>query len=323
MALNLPYQQQLNLNLRQVSGRAIALQDSLVNVNYAMPGMFEALQIPLLRGRVFTNADGPNSARVTVVNDTFVRHYFSGKRDPLVAPIGSQVEISGVGTYQIVGVVHAVQQKPGWGSYGPLATMPQIYIPASQVPDSIFELINGFMSPNWIVRTHGDLPGLAEAMRHALETVDPRLPFSAFHSMSEIRGASLRDQRYQATLFSALAGLAMLLAALGVYGLIAQSVAQRTREMGIRLALGATSQNVVRSAAAPGVTLSLAGIACGLILAIFASRLLNHLIWGVTATDPATYVAVALLLLLIAALSSIIPALRLARLDPAQTLRNE
>jgi ABC-type antimicrobial peptide transport system permease subunit len=141
--------------------------------------------------------------------------------------------------------------------------------------------------------------------------------------MSEVRGQSLNQQRYQATLFSALAGLAILLAALGVYGLIAQSVAQRTREMGIRMALGASVGSVIKTAVAPGIFLSIAGIAAGLILALFATRLLKSLIWGVTTTDPITFLSVALLLIAVAALSSALPALRLTRLDPAHTLRDE
>jgi putative ABC transport system permease protein len=147
------------------------------------------------------------------------------------------------------------------------------------------------------------------------------VPFSAFHTMSEIRTAGMREQRYQAILFSTFAGLAILLSALGVYGLIAQSVAQRAREMGIRLALGASVRDVIRTAAAPGITLALAGIAAGLVLALFATRLLKAMIWGVTPTDPVTWIAVPALLLLIAAIASLLPALRLTRLDPAQTLR--
>jgi putative ABC transport system permease protein len=131
------------------------------------------------------------------------------------------------------------------------------------------------------------------------------------------------QQRYQATLFSAFAGLAILLCALGVYGLIAQSVAQRTREFGIRLALGAISRDILRNAILPGIELSLAGIVCGLILSLLATRLLKSLIWGITTSDTATFATAAALLITVAAFASLIPALRLVKLDPAQTLRDE
>jgi ABC-type antimicrobial peptide transport system permease subunit len=196
-------------------------------------------------------------------------------------------------------------------------------MPLAQISDGLFSGINIWFTPTFMVRTHGALTGLPDAMRRALESVDPRLPFSSFHTMSEIRGAAVSQQRYQAVLFSSLATLAILLAALGVYGLIAQSVAERTREMGIRLALGATSRGVVRAAAMPGMRLCLAGIAGGLILALYATRLMKSLIWGVSTTDPSTFAAVASLLLAVAAISSILPALRLSRLDPVQTLRQE
>jgi ABC-type lipoprotein release transport system permease subunit len=132
----------------------------------------------------------------------------------------------------------------------------------------MFAMANTWFSPVWLVRTHGDIRELREAMSHALEAVDPRLPFSSFQSMAETRGASLKEQRYQAILFSVFAGLAVLLVALGIYGLIAQSVVQRTREMGIRLALGATAEGVIGSAAGLGIKLTAAGVVFGIVLAV-------------------------------------------------------
>lgn len=319
--LNLPYQQALNLNIQNISGQPVTRDEGLTNFIYGTPEMFAALQLPLLRGRVFRDSDRAGSTKVAVVNKAFISHYVPAGRDPL----GNQVQmIMGAGTYEIIGVVVDVPQQHGWGAqFGPLAALPQMYIAADQLPDDFFQLVNTFFSPSWIVRTRGDVPGVADAMRRALQAVDPRLPFSAFHTMAEVRRQSLNEQRYQATVFSALAGLAILLAALGVYGLIAQSVSQRTREMGIRLALGATVENVVREAAVPGITLALVGIGAGLLLALFATRILKGLIWGITATDPLTFVVVGVLLVLVAAISSVIPALRLTRLDPAVTLRDE
>ena len=224
----------------------------------------------------------------------------------------------------IIGIIHDIPQQQGWGAeYGPIANLPQMWIPAAQLPDQYFPLMHQFFSPSWVVRTHGTVPNLEQEMRRAILAVDPRLPFSAFHTVNQLRSEALATQRSQAVLFSAFAGIAILLCALGVYGLIAQSVAQRTREMGIRLALGATTQTIVRAAVLPGIKLSIAGIACGIILSLFAMRLLKSLIWGITTTDTTTFITVAILLITIATFASLIPALRLVKLDPAQTLRDE
>jgi predicted permease len=315
VALRGPYERALNIGA-QVSGETTKFT---VNFTYVTPGFFHALEIPLLRGRGFTDADNATAAKVATANEAFIKRYLPNRTDPL----GTEITMAGVG-YRIVGVVDNVQQRNSMGrGYGPIAPLPQVYVPASQFPEGLFALVHTWFSPSWIVRTHGDIAGLPEAMRRALQAVDPRLPFSSFQSISQLRGDSLEQQRYEAVLFSAFAGLAILLAALGVYGLVAQSVAQRTREMGIRLALGANTKNIVRAAAAPGILLSVAGIGAGLILAAFAARLLKSLVWGVSATDPVTFVVVALALIAVAGLSSIVPALRLARLDPAQTLRDE
>jgi ABC-type antimicrobial peptide transport system permease subunit len=281
--------------------------------------MFQALRMHVLRGAGFTDSATPETEPVTVVNKAFVRHYLSKSVDP----VGSTIRIEGK-NWRIIGVVSDVQEKSGWGgNWGPIDFFPQMYVPTAQVPDQLFAMANVWFSPVWIVRTRGDLSGVSEAMRRALADVDPRLPFSSFQKIEAVAGRSLQEQRYRATLFSVLAGLSTLLAAIGVYGLIAESVAQRTREMGLRLALGATSTDVVRTAAKPGILLSLAGVATGLILAIFATRLLKSLIWGIAATDLMTFASVALLLILVAAAASFIPALRLLRIDPAQTLRDE
>jgi len=314
-ALTPPYARPLNEWMPQIIGGSH--QSGITNFTYATPGMFETLHMNLLRGRLFTDADNASSAPVAVVNEDFVKRYI-GQKDPLSAA----VKIEDV-TWRVIGVVNDVQLVNGWGPGGPVDRFADVYVPVDQLPNGFVPAVSIWFSPVWMVRTRGNLPGLPDAMRRALASVDPMLPFSSFQSMQEIRGSSVRQQRYEATLFSVLAGLAILLAALGIYGLIAQTVAQRTREMGIRLALGASPQGVVRTAAIPGVTLALAGTACGIVLALFATRLLKSVIWGVAATDPATFVTVALLVIAVAALSSIIPALRLARLDPARTLREE
>lgn len=313
-----PYGRALNDCVSEIDGAPLT-QVCLTNVNYATPGMFHTLRMKLFRGNFFTEADTPNTAPVAVVNQAFVRRFLQKKPHP----IGTIITLDGK-NWRIVGVVSDVQQKNSWdSSWGPIDRFPDVYVPAAQFSDGLFAITNVWFSPVWLVRTRADIPGLPDAMRRALAQVDPQLPFSSFRTMDKIAGRSLQAQRYRATLFSALAGLGVLLAALGVYGLIAESVSQRTREMGIRVALGATVYRVIRTAALPGILLSISGVVTGLILAFFATRLLKSIIWGVKATDPMTFVTVALLLIAVATLASVIPALRLAHIDPAQTLRDE
>ena len=141
--------------------------------------------------------------------------------------------------------------------------------------------------------------------------------------MDELRGRYTGSQRYLAALFSILAGLALLLAAIGLYGLISQSITQRKHEIGIRLALGATAQQTIAGVMRPGILLSMAGIGAGLGMSLIAVRFLRSMLWGVRETDPVTFAATAGILLLVAALASLAPALRILRMDPAETLRNE
>jgi hypothetical protein len=254
-----------------------------------------------------------------MVSEAFVRMYLRGDD-----PLGRHLDMGGREHREIVGVVGDVQQKSGWGeNFGPVAAMPDIYVPATQTDDKSLQLLHTWFTPSWIVRTTGPPEGIIPGMQGALAAVDPQLPFAGFHSMADVRFRALAEQRLEAALLGALAGLALLLAAVGIYGLIANSVAERTREMGIRLALGATVPQAMRAVALPGVTLACAGVAAGSVLASFASRLLRHLVWGVRPGDPATFAGVAIMLLAVAAAASFLPALRVTRLNPAETLRQE
>ena len=318
VALSLPYERALNDGFRRLDGAHVDTESQITNMFYVTPEYFRVLRIPLLRGRVFTAADSSTAAPAAVVSEAFVKMYLRGDE-----AVGRHLDLGGDDRREIVGVVGDVQQKSGWGDGSPLAAMPDIYIPATQVDDKFIPMVHTWFSPSWIVRFSGSAEGVIAGMQQALESVDPRLPFAGFHSMEDVRYRSLAEERFQAVLLGALAGLALLLAAVGIYGLIASSVAERTRELGIRLALGATVAQAMRAVALPGLALALAGVAVGSVLAGFASRLLRHLVWGVGPGDPLTFVAVGIGLLGVAAAASFLPALRVTRLNPAETLRQE
>ena len=178
-------------------------------------------------------------------------------------------------------------------------------------------------SPNWVVRASGRCEELVRSMQRVMEETDPLLPFASFRTIDSLRDQSLASQRFQAGLLAIFAGLALLLASVGIYGLIATSVTERRRELGIRMALGATLSNVIANAAAPGVLLAAAGVAVGCLLARVAVHLVESFVYGVKPTDPATFAVVAAGLLAVAAAASLIASLRLLRLNPASTLREE
>lgn len=316
VALTPPYRRPLNDGISGINGKPVP--DGITDFNYATPGLFHTLGMHLLRGRLFDTHDIQGAPLVAVVNEAFVRRYLRNSSKPLATSIRIENK-----DWQIIGIVNDVQEQNGIGFGGPVDRFPEVYVPVDQFPDGIFAMANVWFSPVWIIRTKGPNPALARSVQRALATIDPHLPVSSFQSMSHVRGSAFQQQRYQAVIFSVVAAFAMLLTALGLYGMIAQSVAQRTREMGIRLALGATTARIIAQSAKPGILLGCAGIFCGCVLALFATPLLKSLIWGVPPSDPLTFLVVAGFLILVTAIASVLPALRLARLDAAQTFRSE
>jgi ABC-type antimicrobial peptide transport system permease subunit len=200
---------------------------------------------------------------------------------------------------------------------------PTVYLPATQLSDGFVKLVHTWFSPKWVVRTSGPTANLTAQIRAAVAAIDPQLPIAHFRTVDELRGRYTGGQRYLAGLFSILAGLALLLAAIGLYGLISQGITQRRHELGIRMALGATAQQTILGVMRPGLMLALAGTGVGLALAVVLVRFLRSLLWGVRETDPVTFVAMAAMLLTVAVLASLAPALRILRMDPAETLRSE
>ena len=213
---------------------------------YSTPTYFETMRIPVLAGRAFRDSDTPQRTHVVVVSESFARKYFHG--DALGRHLKSGKEIS-----EIVGICGDVQQHSGLsGDEGPLSIEPTVYLPVSQLTDGFVKLIHTWFSPKWVVRTNGPTANLTGQIRAAVAAADPRLPVAHFRTVDELRGRYTGSQRYLAALFSILAGLALLLAAIGLYGLISQSITQRRHEIGIRLALGATARQTIAGVMRPG-----------------------------------------------------------------------
>lgn len=313
VSLCLPYERGLNVRVWSPNQKS-----TMTRLTYITPGYFQALRIPVLKGRVFTDADKKDGRLVAIVNQAYAKKYFPEKD-----PIGESIS-QGNDRREIVGLVRDVPMKGGLGGYdAPLTPIPVLFIPAAQASDGLLNLVHVWFSPSWIVRSAAPLPDTMAGMQNAMQSVEPLLPFAGFRSLNEVKSTTLAQQRFQAMLMSMLAGLALLLAGIGIYGLIAYSVTERTREFGIRMALGATVWQSVKAVALPGIALAAVGCVLGVAGASGLVRLLQNMIWGVRTTDAITFLGTALLLFLVAAAASFLPARRLARLNPAETLRNE
>jgi len=319
VGLATPYERGLNTGIAIMDGPRAGTADTGSNTAYVTPGYFRVLRIPVLAGRPFTDGDTAASEPVAVVNESFARAFF---HDPNA--VGRHFEFrgsSGGRSLTIVGVVQDVVKQPAEVPAAPLATEPVFYIPATQVIDPADWHV--WFQPSWIVRTRGPVAGLTAEMQKALSSVDPNLPFSGFYSMDELMDRELQTQRIEVLLMGVLAGLALLLSAVGIYALVSHLVVQRTREIGIRLALGSPLNEAIGHIASSGLMAACGGAGAGLVCSFFALRVMKSAIYGVQPYDPVTLTAVPLLLLAIAGMASLLPALRVARIDPATTLRAE
>jgi len=222
-----------------------------------------------------------------------------------------------------VGMVADIAKRSGGGGNAPLVTEPVCYMPATQTPQDLVNIAHIWFQPSWIVRTNGPIRGLTAAMHRALAKVDPSLPVSGFYSMEQILAEQLQRQRVEVLLLTTLAGLALMLSAIGIYALVSNLVVQRTREIGIRIALGSTIQNAMLHVGSSGVVAAAAGLVSGIALSFLALRVLSSEIYGIRTYDPVTFIAVPLLLTSIAGAASFLPTLRISRIQPADTLRAE
>jgi macrolide transport system ATP-binding/permease protein len=313
VGLSLPYERTLNSGVTLSDGKEAGQQDG-TDVVYVTPGYFGTLQMPLLAGRVFTDADGPNAQHVAVVNQAFARKFYGGTN-----PVGRYIDKDTL----IVGEVADVSVSSGLYEGAPLMSEQGMYVPAAQLKTQELSLVHVWFQPDWIVRTAGPVEGLTDQMQRALATVDPNLPFSGFYSMRDLLAKTLATQRIEVALLGAMAALALLLSAVGIFALVANLVAQRTREIGIRMALGSTVGQAMLQIGRSGAGASALGLFLGLALCAGALRVMRSVLYGVGVYDVPTLTTVVLTLVLVTLLATALPTLRIAKIDPANTLREE
>jgi putative ABC transport system permease protein len=272
------------------------------------PDYFRVMRIPLLRGRFFSDQDSPSKPNVALISETLARRYF-----PNQDPIGRQMKFgfppnSDV-SREIVGVIGDVRdetlsRKPG----------PMMYVPFAQAP-----LYGGEV----VVRSSLSASSVAAGIREAVHSIDKDLPVTDVESFPDALGASIAQERFRTFLLSSFSGIALVLAAVGIFGVISYSASQRTHEIGIRMALGAQQRSVLRLILGQGAKLALLGLGVGAVAALLLTRLMSGLLYEVSATDPLTFCAVAIVLLGVAVTACYIPARRAMRVDPMIALRHE
>ncbi|MGH7689003.1 MAG: FtsX-like permease family protein, partial [Gemmatimonadaceae bacterium] len=285
------------------------------DIRIVTPGFFAALQIPLKAGRLLGAGDDAKAPTVAVVDEEFAKRFFKPGQDPIGrhlyfedGPITAKTNL-----ITIVGVVrHAAHE-------GLTADKRvQVYFAVAQA-----STFGGVGSLQVAVRTAADPRSYVGAVRRAVQSVDQSMPIANINTMDDLVASSLGDRRLAVVLLGVFSGLALLLASIGIYGVMSYTVAQRTREMGVRVALGAPRERVLRLVLRQGMAMSLAGVAIGLAGALGLTRLLTTQLYEVTPTDPSTFGLVAAVLTLVAMLATMGPALRATRVDPVVALREE
>jgi putative ABC transport system permease protein len=284
-------------------------QVPLSHVAAVSPGFFEVLGVPIVRGREFDRRDAVPNAAVVVINEAMARREFTDED-----PIGQRMAF-GPGPdgeplwLEIVGVVGNIRQ------YGidqpPVPTTFMVHTASLGQPLTI------------LVRTAGDPSSAAGAIRSGLQAIDASIPIARLRPLEEVIGASLTQRRFNMTLLTVFAAIALVLALAGIYGTVAYAVAQRTQELGIRIALGATRREVLRLVIWDGFKPVLLGLAVGLAGAFALRTSLDRLVYGVSTSDPVTFIVLPLTLAVVALLASLVPALRATRVDPMIALRVE
>ena len=322
---HVPVESGLNLTLMPPEG-ALIEQGRSVDWRYVTPEYFSLFEIATRLGRTFDDRDRAGGLLVVVVNEAFARTYF-GRMDIIGRTISLSPSMKD-GPREIVGIVADVKARSNSGFTRGLnalgsATAPAMYVPAAQAPDAAIQIANRFFEMKWIVRTTGPVPALERGMQEAVRAADPTLPFARFESMDAVIGRDLDLQRLLTVLLAAFATAAMLLACVGLYGVIAYSALQRRQEVGVRMALGATGARILKTFVGEGLAIAAVGLSLGMGGAVLITRVLTSRLFGVTALDVPTFGAAAVALVVVAVGAAWIPALGAARTSPAQALRGD
>jgi putative ABC transport system permease protein len=277
-------------------------EDPLADVRIVAPQYFETMRIPILEGRTLDDRDGQDAPRTSVINETMARRYFPDR-----SPIG-QVIVNPHGKSTVVGVVADVRSEG-------LAVEPkkQVYLPMRQSPAAAMTLV---------ARTERDPGGLAGTIRRAVSGVDAQQPVDSVSTLDQMLARAVFLPRLSTRMLTAFAAAALLLAALGIYGVLSYSVGQRTREIGLRRALGATSGHTVALVLRQSLGVVLAGVSFGLVAATFLARTLARVLYGVGPFDIVSFAGAAAILVAAGIAASLIPALRATRVDPLVAIRD-
>jgi putative ABC transport system permease protein len=287
-------------------------QNVLTDWRYASTEYFTAMGIPIVAGRGFEPGDRAGAPPVAVVNESFARRYFKGTHT-----LGQRIRVfDSDGAITIVGVAKDVREQ------GLVRQIPSLmYVPVWQANPQGVRTAHLYFQMNWVVRADMAGASLEREMREVLRSLDPNQPVSSFQTMEDIKSEAAATERFHMTLVAVFAGIGLLLATAGVYGVVSYSVAQRTREFGIRLALGATHGKILGSVLRSGVLLAAIGVVVGLAGSVASSRILARFVWGVSPLDPVTLGGVGAILVIVATLASLMPALRAMRLNAVSALR--
>jgi len=292
--------------------------DTIMTAQFRMvtPEYFRVMKITLQQGRDFTPADGPGGPPVVIINEAFARRFLTNPN-----PFAQQLVVGrGLGEVprQIIGMVADVKQQ-GLDRDAP----PMVFVPLPQVSDKMMAVVRRYVSAYFTVRTMVTPLGLSAAMKREIAALDPTLALSDIRPMDQVVAGSVAPQRFNMLLVSLFAGLGLLLAAVGIYGVISYSVGQRTNEFGIRIALGAGTSDVTTLVLKQGLALALLGVTIGLVASLALTRLMTSFLFGVKPTDFVSFVAVSLSLFGVALLACYIPARRATKVDPLVALRYE